>query len=233
MPLFLESLLTGIGLIASLDPEVFQIVSTSLVVSLSAIAVATAIGVPIGFAVAVTSFRGRSFLITVLNTLLALPTVVVGLIIYTLISRGGPLGELGILFTLRGMVIGQVVLATPIVAAYTVTAVQDVDSRARPTVLTLGADRWFAWWTILGEARFAMIAAVVAGFGRIVAEVGAAMILGGNIAGYTRNITTAIAVETSKGNFGLALALGVILLVVAFSVNAMFHYFQRRGTVGS
>jgi len=161
--------------------------------------------------------------------MLSLPTVVVGLFVFSFISRQGPLGFLGLLFTPTAMVIGQFILAIPIITALTISAVQGVDRRVRPTALTLGANRLQTSITVLTEVRFALMAAIIAGFGRIIGEVGSAIMLGGNIRNYTRTITTAIALETSKGEFGFAIALGIILMIVAFSVNILFRYFQQIG----
>jgi len=168
--------------------------------------------------------------ITFFNTLLSFPTVVVGLLVFAFISRQGPLGFLGILFSPTAMIIGQFILAIPIITALTIAAVQGVDRRVRLTALTLGANRMQTSITVLNEARFALMAAIIAGFGRIVGEVGAAIMLGGNIRHYTRTITTAIALETSKGEFGFAIALGIILMIVSFAVNILFRYFQQRGS---
>jgi tungstate transport system permease protein len=155
--------------------------------------------------------------------------VLIGLFVFSLISRQGPLGFLGLLFTPSAMIIGQFILAIPIIIALTISAVQGVDARVRPTALTLGANHFQTILTVLTEARFALMAAIIAGFGRVIGEVGSALMLGGNIRNYTRTITTAIALETSKGEFGFAIALGIILMVVAFSVNILFRYFQQRG----
>lgn len=216
-------------MVLSLDREVFSITFLSLWISALATLLATFTAVPLGFVVGTVEFPGRRAVITFFNTLLSLPTVVVGLLIFGFISRQGPLGFMGLLFSPAAMVIGQFILALPIITALTISAVQGLDRRIKPTALTLGATRFQAGITLLSEARFAIMAAIVAGFGRIIGEVGAAIILGGNIKDYTRTITTAIALETSKGEFGFAIALGIILMVVAFSVNLLFRYFQQRG----
>lgn len=226
MDYILEGLKEAEQLIFWGDPEVWGIVFLSLRVSAMALTLATALGVPSGFLIATRQFRGKRGLVTVLNTLMALPTVVVGLTVYAFLSRRGPLGPLGLLYTPEAMVIGQFLLALPIVTALVLAAIQGVDRRVRPTALTLGASQLQAAWAVLSEARFAVLAAIAAGFGRVIAEVGAAMILGGNIRGFTRTMTTAIALETGKGEFGLAMALGIILLAVAFSINLLFHYLQ-------
>lgn len=223
-----QSLNTALTLIISCDREVFATVWTSLYVSLLAIGVATLLGVPIGLLVALRNFYGKRLVLTLLNTLMALPTVVVGLLVYGMLSRQGPLGEMGLLFTPAAMMIGQVVLATPIVANYTLGAVAGADVRILPTALTLGASPLEGLQQLLLEIRFGIVAAIAAGFGRIVAEVGVAMMLGGNIRGYTRTMTTAIALETSKGEFAFALALGIILMSVALLVNLFLNSLQQR-----
>ena len=159
---------------------------------------------------------------------MALPTVVIGLIVYSLISRRGPLGVFGLLYTPSAMIIGQFILAVPIIIALTHSAVQGIDKRVRNTALTLGATESQSAWMVIKEARYAVLAAVITGFGRVIAEVGAAMMLGGNIKESTRVMTTAIALETAKGEFGFAIALGIILLFVAFSINILLHYFQNK-----
>ena len=218
-------------LILSLDREVFAITFLSLSVSTVATLLASVVGVPLGFTVGAGRFPGRHMVITLFNTLLSLPTVVVGLFVFSLISRQGPFGFLGLLFTPAAMVIGQFILAIPIITALTIAAVQSVDRRVRSTALTLGANRIQTGITILTEARFALMAAIIAGFGRVIGEVGAAIMLGGNIRNYTRTITTAIALETSKGEFGFAIALGIILMFVAFSMNILFRFLQQRGSL--
>lgn len=216
-------------LIVSFDREVFGIAFLSLWVSTAATLLASMVGVPLGFVIGATRFPGKHLTITFFNTLMSFPTVVVGLLVFAFISRQGPLGFLGILFSPAAMVIGQFILAIPIITALTVAAVHGVDRRARVTALTLGANRIQAGITVLTEARFALMAAIISGFGRIVGEVGSAIMLGGNIRNYTRTITTAIALETSKGDFGFAIALGIILMIISFSVNILFRYFQQRG----
>jgi tungstate transport system permease protein len=218
----------AIYLILALDKEVFSAVFVSLRVSITAIIFATIIGIPLGFIVAVKQFRGKETIITILNTLMALPTVVVGLTVYSFISRRGPLGVLNLLYTPNAMVIGQFILATPIVAALTVSAVHEVDKKVEETALTLGASGRQAALMVFLESRFGLLAAIIAAFGRIVGEVGAAMMLGGNIRYVTRTISTAIALQTSMGEFAVGIALGIILLSVAFLVNILFHYFQQR-----
>jgi len=223
-----ESLQHAIDLILSFDGEVFSTVWTSLYTSTVAILLAAAVGVPMGTALGLGRFAGRRGVLTLLNTLMALPTVVVGLVLFGLFSRQGPLGSWGLLFTPWAMIAGQMVLATPIVANYTVATVAGADPRIIPTALTLGASRLRAVRQLLLETRFGIVAAIVAGFGRVIAEVGVAMMLGGNIRGYTRTMTTAIALETSKGEFAFGLALGLVLLAVALIVNLFLNLLQQR-----
>jgi len=204
-------------LIIGLDSEVFRTVLLSLRISLTATLIASLVGIPLGFLISTHEFP-----------LLSLPTVVVGLFLYSLLSRRGPLGPLSLLFTPTAMVIGQFILATPIIVALTIAAIQAMDPRAKITAMTLGAGPFRTALTVLSEARFALTAAVIAGFGRVIAEVGTAMMVGGNIRGYTRIMTTAIALETAKGEFAFALSLGFILLFVAFSINILFHYLQAQ-----
>ncbi|HEX9949860.1 MAG TPA: ABC transporter permease [Thermodesulfobacteriota bacterium] len=225
-----EGIKEAIRLIVSLDQEVSRTVLLSLRISLTATILASLVGIPAGFLIGTHEFFLKRPVITFFNTLLSLPTVVVGLFLYSLLSKRGPLGLLDLLFTPSAMVIGQFILAIPIIVALAISAIQMVDSRVKWTAMTLGAGPVRTALTVLSEARFALMGAVIAGFGRVIAEVGAAMMVGGNIKGYTRVMTTAIALETSKGEFAFALSLGFILLFVAFSVNILFHYFQgKRG----
>jgi len=223
-----DSLLTAFELILSFDREVRMAVWTSLYTSSCSIAIAALFGVPIGLWLGLNRFRGRQLLIALLNTLMALPTVVVGLLLFGLLSRQGPLGPLGLLFTPLAMIAGQTVLAAPIVANLVLAAVTGADQRIINTALTLGASRLQAAIQLLREIRFGVMAAVIAGFGRVIAEVGVAMMLGGNIRNSTRTMTTAIALETSKGEFAFGLALGIILLSVALIVNLFLNALQQR-----
>ena len=223
-----ESLITAITLIFNLDVEVRTAVWTSLYTSSTAILFASLIGIPIGLWLGLSHFRGRRILVTLLNTLMALPTVVIGLLLFGLLSRQGPLGSWGLLFTPIAMILGQMVLATPIVANLVLAAVTGADKRILPTLLTLGASPLQATIQLLKEIRFGIMAAIIAGFGRVIAEVGVAMMLGGNIRGVTRTMTTAIALETSKGEFAFGLSLGIILLAVALLVNLGLNFVQQR-----
>ena len=209
--------------------ELINPVLTSLKITCIATILCGMLGIPLGFIIAVKQFRGKQPLITILNTMLALPTVVVGLFVYTLVCRNSPLGNLGLLFTVPAIIIGQVILALPIIVAFTHTAVSSVERSARETAVTLGAEALTVTRTILWESRFGITAAIAACFGRLIGEVGVSMMLGGNIQGYTRTMTTAIALETSKGEFGYALHLGFILLAIALCVNILLRYMQGRG----
>jgi tungstate transport system permease protein len=224
----LDSLIKALELIFSFDHEVRMAVWTSLYTSGCATLLSGLAGIPLGLWLGTSRFSGRRLAITLLNTLMALPTVVVGLLLFGLFSRQGPLGPLGLLFTPLAMIAGQTVLATPIVANLVLAAVAGADERIIKTALTLGANRLQAARQLLREIRFGVMAAVIAGFGRVVAEVGVAMMLGGNIRNSTRTMTTAIALETSKGEFAFGLALGMILLGVALLVNLGLNLLQQR-----
>ena len=227
MDFFLQALGSALNLIISLDGEVYLVVWTSIYISLLATLCASAISIPLGLVVGLKRFPGRDFLQHTLNTLMALPTVVVGLLLYGILSRRGPAGDWGLLFTPTAMVIGQCILIIPIIWNLSIAAVNGADPRLALTCRSLGASGWQQAWIYLREVRFGLLAAVVMGFGRAIGEVGVAMMLGGNIEGYTRTMTTAIALETSKGEFEFALALGLVLLTVAFVANGMLSRLQR------
>jgi tungstate transport system permease protein len=207
-------------LIASGDATLFAIVQLSLVVSLSAVAIAALIGLPLGALLALTRFPGRGVVVVVLNAFMGLPPVVVGLLVYLLLSRYGPLGSFGILFTPRAMVIAQAILILPIIAALSRQTIEDlwVEYRDELTAMDVGPAGRVA--TLLWDARLSLLTALLAGFGRAAAEVGAVMIVGGNIDGFTRTMTTTIALETSKGNLPLALGLGLVLIALVIAINA-------------
>lgn len=213
----------AVSLIVSGDPRLAEIVALSLQVSLSAVLVASLIGLPVGAALAVSHFPGRKTLVVVTNALMGLPPVVVGLVVYLLLSRAGPLGDLGLLFTPQAMVIAQSVLILPIVVALTRQAAEDAWLGYRDLLHSLGARSLRAAATLLWDIRFSLVTTVLAGFGRAAAEVGAVMIVGGNIDGVTRVMTTAIALETSKGDLPLALGLGAVLIGIVVAVNAMTY----------
>ena len=209
-----EGFVTAIKLIVSFNRDIYEVVFLSLKVSIIATLLSSAVSIPAGFFIATNEFKGKKIVITVFNTLMALPTVVVGLFVYSLISRKGPLGILGLLFTPKAIIIGEFILASPIIIALSISAINGIDPRVRSTAITLGANSFQIALTILSEARFAILAAIIAGYGRVIAELGSALMLGGNIKCYTRTMATAIGLETSKGDFGFALALGFILLVM-------------------
>jgi tungstate transport system permease protein len=211
----------AIGLVATADPAVAGIVLLSLRVSLTAVAVAALVGLPLGALLAVARFPGRGAVIVVLNALMGLPPVVAGLLIYLLLSRSGPLGSLGLLFTPTAMVIAQAVLIAPILAALTRGVLEGLWEEYAEQLRSFGAGPWRAVPTLLWDGRFMLLTVLLAGFGRAAAEVGAVMVVGGNIEGFTRVMTTAIALETSKGDLPLALALGMVLMAIVVTVNAL------------
>lgn len=215
---------TAMALILSMDAGLTEIVMLSLRVSLSAVLLATLIGCPLGAALAIARFPGRKLLVVLLNALMGLPPVVVGLVVYLFLSRSGPLGALGLLFTPTGMIIAQTMLITPIVSALTRQTVEDLWSEYEEQLRSLGASTSRALFTLLWEGRFSLLTAVLAGFGRAIAEVGAVLIVGGNIAHATRVMTTTIALETAKGNLELALALGIVLIALAVLINATVYF---------
>jgi tungstate transport system permease protein len=210
----------ALRLVAGGDPKLLDIVLLSLRVSLTAVALSCIVGLPLGATIAVSGFPGRQTVVVVLNALMGLPPVVVGLAVYLLLSRAGPLGELGLLFTPTAMVIAQAILITPIIAALSRQVVEDGWSEYREQLRSLGEKRFGAAMTLLWDLRFSLVTIVLAGFGRAAAEVGAVIIVGGNIDGVTRVMTTAIALETSKGDLPLALGLGMVLLTIVLALNA-------------
>jgi tungstate transport system permease protein len=229
MDFLADGLRRAVHVLLSGDAEIFGVTLLTIKIALTATTVACVIGMPAGFLLATRPFWGRRAALTVVNTALAFPTVVVGLLLFGVLSRRGPLGGLGLLYTWQAIVVGDVLLALPIAAALSAAAVQGVDPRIHRTALTLGAPRWRAAWTVAREARFGLAAVVTAAFGQCVAEVGSALIVGGNIRGQTRTLTTAVALYTSQGDFGLALALGFILLLLALLVNVALQALQGHG----
>ena len=232
----MDTLFSGIiqafSLILHLDAELFGIILLSLKVSGLALVIATVLGLPLGSLLGLTRFPGRNLAISAMNTLMGLPPVVVGLIVYLLLSRRGPLGLLGLLYSPAAMIIAQTILSLPIVTALSHAAITGVDPLIRQAARTLGATPGQETLAVIREARYGIFSAIIAAFGRVMAEVGAILIVGGNIAGYTRVMTTTIALETDKGNFELALALGVILLALSFAINAVLHRVQKKGGIG-
>ena len=224
-----EGLRQALQLLLSLDPETFSAVSATVLSTLYAMLAATIVGLPCGLVLGYCHFPGRRLLRLLSDTLLAFPTVLIGLLVYAFISRRGPLGDFGLLFTLEGMALGQTILALPIIISLTAQAVESLDARCRQTLLTLGASPAQLAWGTVCELRYEILLVAVTAFGRVVTEVGIAMMLGGNIKWETRTITTAIALETSKGEFAQGIALGLVLLFMAFVVNAALTVLRRRG----
>lgn len=208
----------AIVLIVNLDPEVMQIAGLSLLISLSATIIAALIAIPLAGFINFNEFYGKRAVIVLIQTLYSVPTVVVGLVVYLLISKSGPFGFLGLLFTPAGMILGQTILIIPIMTGLVISALSGIDRGISDTLVSLGATRFQRIAAIVKEARFAILSAVVLGFGRAIAEVGVAMMIGGNIRDHTRVLTTAITLETGMGNFSLSIALGIILLVIALIV---------------
>jgi len=218
-------------LIVHLDPELLKIIFLSIKVSGAALIISTALGLPVGTIIGLKKFPGRGFIISLLNSFMGLPPVVVGLFVYLILSRSGPLGFMSLLYSPSAMIIAQTILAFPIVAALSHSSIIKVDPLIKQASLTLGATHFQVSVTVINEARYGIMAAVIAALGRVMAEVGAILIVGGNIAGYTRVMTTTIALETDKGEFELAIALGIILLVISFLINIALYLIQKKGVL--
>jgi len=227
MSYFTDSFSAAVDLITALDPELFQIVFNSVSISLIAALIAGVLAIPAGIVMALNRFPGKQLVQHTLNTLMAMPTVLIGLLLYGLFSRLGPLGHLELLYTPTAIIIAEAILIFPIMMNLAIAAVTAADPRLVPTLVSLGAKSASLAFQVAKQTRFIMLAAVITGFGRAIGEVGAAMMLGGNIAGYTRTMTTAIALETSKGEFETGLALGLLLLLIAFLVNFILSWLQR------
>jgi len=228
MEYILEGLLQALTLLGSGHEETYSAIRVTVSVSMLSITASLLIGAPLGFFLGYTRFRGRRVIRTVVDTLLSFPTVVIGLLVYALVSRRGPLGDLGLLFTLPGIAIGQTILGVPIIVAMTATAVENLDRRLKFTLMTLGAGPRQILLTTLWEARFSLMLAAVAAYGRIVSEVGISMMVGGNIKWHTRTITTAVALETGKGEFAMGIALGMVLMIIALAVNLFLLVLRKR-----
>ncbi len=231
MDFIIEGFKKAFILILNLDRELLGIMLLSLKVSGTALLIAALIGIPLSAAISLKKFPARGFVISLMNTFMGLPPVVVGLFVFMLLSRAGPFGFMGLLFTPSAMVIAQTILAFPIVVALCHSAIVGVNPIIRQASITLGATPFQATITIIKEARYGIMSGVIAALGRLMAEVGAILIVGGNIAGYTRVMTTAIAMETGKGDFEFALALGIILLTISLFINAALHFIQKKGMV--
>jgi tungstate transport system permease protein len=222
----IDAIHAAFALLFSGDAALWQIIWVSLKTSVVALFIAAPIAVVAGYAIAVRKFRGRRIAIWLAQVTLSLPTVLIGLLLYLMLSRQGPLGGLQWLFSQPGVIAGQVFIALPVLIAFTLAAVQAADSRLAETAISLGASRWRVMMTVLYEVRFGVMAAVITGFGRVISEVGCAIMVGGNIAGETRTITTAIALETSKGDFAQAIGLGLVLVTIALAINALLMLAQ-------
>lgn len=219
MDAILQGILQAIGLIFSFDPVLYEIIWFSLYVSGVSLLFSTFIGIPLGAFLGLKRFWGRRLITALLYTGMGFPPVVVGLFVYLILSRSGPLGELGWLFTPKAIILAQIIISFPLVAGFTMAAVMGVDPNLRRQLMALGATSWQATVATLSEARVGVVVSIIAGFGAVISEVGAVILVGGNIEGKTRTLTTAIVLETRKGNFDLAIALGVVLLVLSFFIN--------------
>jgi tungstate transport system permease protein len=222
----IEAINDAFALLFSGDASLWQIIWVSLKTSITALLLATPIAIIAGYLIATRSFAGRRIVIWLTQAALSLPTVLIGLLLYLVLSRQGPLGDLHWLFSQTGIIAGQVLIVLPVLIAFTLAAVQAADLRLAETAITLGASKWRVMRTVLYEVRFGVMAAVINGFGRVISEIGCAIMVGGNIAGETRTITTAIALETSKGEFAQGIALGIVLVALALAINALLMLLQ-------
>ncbi len=228
MNFLLDGFLRAFQLLLSGNDETYSAIWATLRVSGYSICSSLLIGIPIGFSLGYFEFRGKKPIRTVVDTLMALPTVFIGLLVYAFLTRRGPMGDLELLFTLPGIAIGQTILALPIVIGLTATAVESMDSKLRVAIISLGANRRQLFFSSLWECRHGILAGAIAAYGRVMTEVGISMMVGGNVKWHTRTITTAIALETNKGQFGMGVALGLVLLAIAFCVNVSVSFLRRR-----
>ncbi|MDA3811634.1 MAG: ABC transporter permease [Spirochaetaceae bacterium] len=219
----MEVLLKAINLILSGDRELLFISLTSLKFSINSLIIASGISIPLALYLGMNRFSGKKLILVLMNSLMALPTVVIGLLVYSFLSRSGPLGELGLLFTPVGIIIGQTILIVPILISMVYASVSTMNSSIIETLSTLGATPLYSYYIVFKEMKISILTALLAGFGRVIGEVGVSMMLGGNIRWYTRTITTTIALESGKGDFELALALGLVLIVISFLLNFLIH----------
>ena len=226
-----QGLVQAIDLIISLNPALYEVIWFSLSVSGVALAFSILAGIPLGAFLGLKRFLGRWVIMALLYTGMGFPPVVIGLFVYLILSRSGPLGDLGWLFTPQAIIVAQTIISFPLVAGFTMAAVMGVDPNLRQQLISLGATDWQATLATLAEARIGVVVAIIAGFGSIISEVGAVLLVGGNIEGKTRTLTTAIVLETRKGNFDLAIALGIILLFIAFLINLAMLSLQGRASV--
>ncbi len=228
MDFLLKGVISALQLLFTGDAETYSAVSATLAVSGYSMVVSLLAGIPMGFCLGYFDFWGKKPIRTIVDTLMALPTVFIGLLVYAFLTHRGPLGNLGLLFSLPGIAIGQTILAMPIVIGLSATAIESMDQELRITLMSLGANRRQLFLSTIWEARHAILAGAIAAYGRVMTEVGISMMVGGNIKWHTRTITTAIALETNKGQFGMGVALGLVLLTVAFAVNLSVSFLRRR-----
>jgi tungstate transport system permease protein len=223
----LDGFIQAFALLLSGNAETYSAIGATLMVSSYSICCSLVIGIPLGFGLGYFTFQGKRSIRTVVDTLMALPTVFIGLLVYAFLTHRGPLGEFGLLFTLPGIAVGQTILALPIVIGLSATAVESMDRKLRIAIMSMGADRLQLFLTSLWEIRHGLLAGAIAAYGRVMTEVGISMMVGGNIKWHTRTITTAIALETNKGQFGMGVALGLVLLTIAFCVNLSVSFLRR------
>ena len=228
MDFLLDGFVQAFSLLITGDPETYSAMLATVIVSSYSIVCSLLVGVPLGFCLGYYDFKGKKPIRTVVDTLMALPTVFIGLLVYAFLTNRGPLGHYSLLFTLPGIAIGQMILALPIVIGLTATAVESMDIKLRIAIMSMGANRRQLFLSTLWESRHAILAGGIAAYGRVMTEVGISMMVGGNIKWHTRTITTAIALETNKGQFGMGVALGLVLLIIAFCVNASVSLLRRR-----
>ena len=228
MDFILDGFVQAFVLLLSGNAETYSAIGATLVVSSYSIGCSLIIGIPLGFGLGYFNFQGKRSVRTVVDTLMALPTVFIGLLVYAFLTRRGPLGDFGLLFTLPGIAVGQTILALPIVVGLSATAVESMDKKLRLAIMSLGANRRQLFLTSLWEVRHGLLAGAIAAYGRVMTEVGISMMVGGNIKWHTRTITTAIALETNKGQFGMGVALGRVLLTIALCVNVSLSFLRRR-----
>jgi len=228
MDFLLDGFIQAFALLLSGNAETYSAITATLMVSSYSIGCSLVIGIPLGFCLGYFTFRGKKSIRTVVDTLMALPTVFIGLIVYAFLTNRGPLGDFGLLFTLPGIAVGQTILALPIVIGLSATAVESMDKKLRLAIMSMGANRRQLFMTSLWEVRHGLLAGSIAAYGRVMTEVGISMMVGGNIKWHTRTITTAIALETNKGQFGMGVALGLVLLAIAFCVNVSVSFLRRR-----
>jgi tungstate transport system permease protein len=224
----IDGFVQAVNLIVTLNPDILQIAALSLYISLCATVLAAGITIPLGGFIHFREFRGKQALITLIETLYSVPTVIIGLLVYFMISRSGPLGFLGLLYSPGGMILGQTVLIIPIILGLVISALSGISENIRDTIVSLGATEFQSILEIIREARFAILSGVILGFGRAISEVGVAMMIGGNIRGETRVLTTAIALGTGMGEFSLAIALGIILLAISMIIVFLMKFISRR-----